>query len=69
MKTPCVNLCTYEEINGIPTCKGCFRTYDDLERWSYMDDAERKNRMKQFKQEKKLYENKQKNNANMGRKS
>ena len=65
--SPCSGVCSYEDIDGEPRCISCWRTYEDLDQWSYMTNEERRYRMKQIKQEKKLYENKQKNNANMGR--
>ena len=67
--SPCKGVCRYEEFDNEPRCVSCFRTYDDLNQWMYMDNNQRKERAKQIKQEKKLYESKQKNNANMGRKS
>lgn len=67
--SPCNNVCSYDNIDGEPRCISCWRTYEDLDQWSFMSNEQRRHRMKQIKQEKKLYENKQKNNANMGRKS
>lgn len=54
--TPCNNICRYEEIDGTPRCTSCFRTYEDLERWFYMDNIERRARIKQLKKERKQYE-------------
>lgn len=37
MQSPCNNLCRYTKLDGIPTCEGCGRTYDDLSNWMYLD--------------------------------
>lgn len=69
MNTPCVNICRYEEIDGEPRCIACFRTYEDLDKWMYMTDEERKNRIKQIKKERKTYESRQKNSRSVEKKS
>ena len=65
MKTPCTNICRYEDIDGEPRCISCFRTYEDLSQWIYMDEETRKQRIKQLKKDRREYERKQANNKNM----
>jgi uncharacterized protein len=36
--TPCIGICALD-ASGI--CEGCFRTGDEIARWSSLDDAER----------------------------
>jgi predicted Fe-S protein YdhL (DUF1289 family) len=39
VKSPCVEVC---QLNtGREMCIGCFRTLDEIARWSEMDDAQR----------------------------
>jgi len=39
VKSPCDNTCKYEEMaNGEIVCTGCYRTYDDLDRWFNLDN-------------------------------
>lgn len=42
MQSPCNNLCRYTTLEGVPTCKGCGRTYDDLSQWMYLDKDEKR---------------------------
>lgn len=65
MKTPCTNICRYEKIDGEPRCISCFRTYDDLSTWIYLDDEERKRRIKQLKKDRREYERKQADSKDM----
>jgi len=65
MKTPCTNICRYEDIDGEPRCISCFRTYEDLSQWIYMDEETRKQRIKQLKKDRREYERKQANSKNM----
>lgn len=65
MKTPCTNICRYEDIDGEPRCISCFRTYDDLSQWIYMDEETRKQRIKQLKKDRREHERKQANSKNM----
>jgi len=37
--SPCVNVCVMDDVNGL--CRGCYRTLDEIARWSIMDDAEK----------------------------
>ena len=69
MKTPCTNICRYEDFDGEPRCISCFRTYEDLSNWIYLDDETRKERIKQLKKDRREYERRQKDDANMGEKS
>ena len=39
MKTPCIRVCTMDPQRGV--CLGCWRTLDEIMRWSGMSDAER----------------------------
>lgn len=39
IKTPCVKVCFVDPAAGI--CVGCFRTMDELGRWTKYSDAER----------------------------
>jgi len=65
MKTPCTNICRYENIDGEPRCISCFRTYEDLSQWIYMDEETRKQRIKQLKKDRREYERKQTHSKNM----
>ena len=38
--SPCVNICIIHPKANI--CTGCFRTIDEISRWSNLSDAERK---------------------------
>ena len=67
--SPCTEICRYEEIDGESRCISCFRTYEDLEKWYYMSDEERKARIRQVKKERKNYERKQQDGQNMEKKS
>ena len=42
MQSPCNNLCRYTTLEGVPTCEGCGRTYDDLSQWMYLDQDEKR---------------------------
>ena len=39
METPCLDICTIDEANGL--CKGCYRTIDEIARWASMSSEER----------------------------
>lgn len=39
VSTPCINICHMDEQNRF--CIGCFRTLDELKRWSGMTEEER----------------------------
>jgi predicted Fe-S protein YdhL (DUF1289 family) len=39
VSTPCINICRMDEQNRF--CIGCFRTLDELKRWSGMTEEER----------------------------
>tara|TARA_R110002072_G_scaffold4404_6_gene30908 strand:+ start:885 stop:1109 length:225 start_codon:yes stop_codon:yes gene_type:complete len=39
IKTPCVKVCFVDPAAGL--CVGCFRTMDELGRWTKYSDAER----------------------------
>lgn len=38
-ESPCINVCVID-VDG--TCRGCYRTLDEVARWSRMSDAERR---------------------------
>ncbi len=37
--SPCINVCQMDPASGL--CRGCFRTLDEIARWTRIDDAER----------------------------
>jgi predicted Fe-S protein YdhL (DUF1289 family) len=37
--TPCVQVCIVDGESGL--CLGCFRTLDEIAKWSRLDEAER----------------------------
>lgn len=39
LKSPCINVCVMDAGRGL--CKGCYRTLDEIARWSAMSDSER----------------------------
>lgn len=39
MPSPCVSVCEMDEASA--SCKGCFRTLDEIAVWSILDDAEK----------------------------
>lgn len=39
VQSPCVSVCLLDETSGF--CKGCWRTRDEIARWSTASDAER----------------------------
>ena len=40
--TPCIGICS---LDAAGYCEGCFRTSDEIARWSLMDDGERQRLM------------------------
>ncbi len=38
--SPCVNVCVMDEASGL--CQGCYRTLDEVARWSVMGDGEKR---------------------------
>ena len=38
--SPCVNVCVMDEESGV--CRGCYRSLDEVARWSIMRDAEKR---------------------------
>lgn len=38
--SPCINVCRMSADTGL--CEGCFRTLDEIARWSRQDDAEKR---------------------------
>lgn len=39
-ESPCNSVCTMDEASGL--CAGCFRTLDEIARWSRLSDSERR---------------------------
>ena len=39
LPSPCINICRMDAASGL--CVGCFRTIDEITRWSRIDDATR----------------------------
>jgi uncharacterized protein len=39
IESPCIKLCQLDARRGV--CAGCYRTLDEIARWSEMSDAER----------------------------
>lgn len=39
IESPCIKLCQMDARRGV--CAGCYRTLDEIARWSEMGDAER----------------------------
>lgn len=37
--SPCTNLCQIDTVSGL--CLGCYRTLDEIARWSRLDDDAR----------------------------
>jgi uncharacterized protein len=40
MPSPCVSVCEMDEASA--SCKGCWRTLDEIAVWSILDDNEKK---------------------------
>ncbi|MCB1520546.1 MAG: DUF1289 domain-containing protein [Hyphomicrobiaceae bacterium] len=40
MESPCVDICTIDETNGL--CTGCGRTLDEIARWATFTDSQRR---------------------------
>jgi predicted Fe-S protein YdhL (DUF1289 family) len=40
MPSPCISVCEMDEASA--SCKGCFRTLDEIAVWSILDDSEKK---------------------------
>lgn len=38
--SPCINICRMSATTGL--CEGCFRSLDEIARWSRHDDAEKR---------------------------
>jgi predicted Fe-S protein YdhL (DUF1289 family) len=44
MKSPCLKVCLMDPHSAL--CKGCFRTLDEIARWSSMTEEERERVLK-----------------------
>jgi predicted Fe-S protein YdhL (DUF1289 family) len=40
VRSPCICVCTMDAASGL--CQGCWRTLDEIARWSGMDDTEKR---------------------------
>lgn len=58
--SPCNGVCSYALIDGEHMCTSCYRTYDDLERWLYLDAQAKKKVIKLAKERKRKYSEAQK---------
>ena len=38
--SPCINICRMSAATGL--CEGCFRSLDDIARWSRSEDADKR---------------------------
>jgi len=38
--SPCVNVCVMDDATGL--CRGCYRTLDEIARWSVMSDRDKR---------------------------
>lgn len=38
--SPCINVCRMNAVTGL--CEGCFRSLDEIARWSHHADAEKR---------------------------
>jgi len=38
--SPCVNVCVMDDVSGL--CRGCYRTLDEIARWSVMRESEKR---------------------------
>jgi predicted Fe-S protein YdhL (DUF1289 family) len=43
LETPCIDICTIDEADGL--CKGCFRTIDEIAHWASMTAEQRRDIM------------------------
>jgi predicted Fe-S protein YdhL (DUF1289 family) len=41
--SPCIGICQY---NGDSICKGCFRTSEEIQRWTEFNDQQKKKILK-----------------------
>jgi uncharacterized protein len=45
VRSPCIKVCEMDYLTGL--CRGCFRTLEQIGRWSAMSDTEKLDVMKQ----------------------
>ena len=43
-KSPCIKVCEMDHLSGL--CVGCFRTLEEIGRWSVMGEEEKENVLK-----------------------
>jgi uncharacterized protein len=46
VRTPCVNVCVVDGASSL--CLGCYRTLEEIGRWSRFDEAERERIMSEL---------------------
>jgi len=46
IETPCIKVCVMDAASGL--CAGCGRTLDEIARWGGMNEAERREIMRQL---------------------
>jgi len=50
--SPCVNVCVMDDATGL--CRGCWRTLDEIARWSVMSDRDKRAVIVTLEQRKKI---------------
>ena len=40
VKSPCIDVCRLDETSGL--CLGCYRSAEEITRWPYMDNDQRR---------------------------
>jgi len=50
--SPCVNVCVMDDATGL--CRGCYRTLDEIARWSVMTDRDKRAVISLLEQRKKI---------------
>jgi len=50
--SPCVNVCVMDDATGL--CRGCWRTLDEIARWSVMSDRDKRSVIAMLEQRKKI---------------
>jgi predicted Fe-S protein YdhL (DUF1289 family) len=48
MLTPCINVCKIAP--GTNTCAGCFRTLEEISKWTHLTDSQRDAIMRKIKE-------------------
>jgi uncharacterized protein len=45
IKSPCIKVCEMDYLTGL--CEGCYRTLEEIGRWSLMGEEEKENVLKE----------------------